>query len=275
MDEDKTEMSPKYNSVFWSQRYKKYGDTGYADRIIYKYDQPLRLKIIKKLINKIHGSIKNKKLLDVGCGVGDFSIMFTKMGADVTGIDITKEVIEKAKNRAKQLSCKFLVTSIKDMDFPPQSFDIITSITLLQHIPDDALSSSVQKIADSLKTGGYIYILETVPPLTMQEWIRIFENAGVKLYLETVYPSFGLYLIKVCRNIERIFHRNIVFKNDRKMFAIKNHNILEDSSKLFKIHSIIKKIILSFSKPFDYYMPHFLMRFGMTRIMVFKKANLI
>lgn len=279
-------------ATLWDQKMMRDGHTGWGDKIIHKYDQPLRLKVIKKVINKIQGSINDKKILDIGCGVGDFSFMFAKMGADVSGIDISEEAIKKAKERSEKehFLCNFLVTSIKDVDFPTQSFDIITSMAVLQHILDyDELLLSAQKMVDLLKTGGYICLWETAPISlnqnmkdseymcfrTRKEWIEIFERKGVRLYFEMVHPSLGLSLIRVYNNIARSLYRNIVFKNNHEVYlATKDQNIFEpdSNSKLFKIHSSVKKIILIFSKPIDYYMP-FLARFGTTRIMVFKRVK--
>lgn len=284
-------MLIKDNPSIWDRKCENYGHTGWSDQIIYRYDQPLRLKVIKKLITKIQGQIKDKKILDVGCGVSDFSFMFAKMGADVTGIDISKKAIEKAKKKSvkEHFSCNFLVTSIKDVNFPTQSFDIITSITVLQHIPDKELLLSVQKMIDSLKIWGYIYILETAPTTldqsmidseyqyfyTKKEWIELFENVGAKLYFEMMHPSFGLYLIQRCNNIaKRLYHKTTFRGNIERDITTKNQSTLIESDKLFKARSLAEKIILSFSKPFDYYMPFFSAEFGnITRIMVFKRLK--
>ena len=53
---------------------------------------PLRLNFIDKKVN-----LKNKKVLDVGCGGGILSESMTKRGAEVTGIDMGEKVIRIAK----------------------------------------------------------------------------------------------------------------------------------------------------------------------------------
>lgn len=276
-------MDEKINSnisVFWNQRCKEDGHTGYSDRIIYNYDQKLRLKVIKKLIK----DVENKKILDVGCGVADFSIMFAKMGANVTGIDISEKAIETARENAKGFPCNFLVTSIAEMDLFPETFDIVLSITVLQHISDEELSMSVRKIVNSLKINGFIYILETALDsprnntikseyqylYTRNEWIRIFENSGAKLYSEMIYPSFGISVIRLCNNISKKLYCFIKTKQDTHY--IENEIVLKRGV-IFKIHGLIERIIFFFSKPIDYYVP-FLARFGTTRIIVFKKMIL-
>ena len=279
------------HSKFWDQKCKKDGQTGWSNQIIYRYDQPLRLRVIKNLMNKIQGSVKNKKILDIGCGVGDFSIMFAKMGAHITGIDISKKAIEKAKKKVHKRTffINFLITSIEDMNFPMQSFDIITSFTVLQHISDKKLSLSVRKMVNSLKFGGYIYLLETAPISlnqnminleyqyfrTRNEWVELFEKTGAKLHFEIMYPNFGLYLIRKYKNVtKKLYYKTMFRGSQEKDIVTKNLSFVAESDRLFKVHSLVEKIILSFSKPFDYYMPSFSARFGnITRIMVFKRLK--
>jgi len=223
--------------------------------------------------------------------------MFAKMGANVTGIDISKEAIEKARQNNKGFSSNFLVTSIMKMDLIPKSFDIILSITVLQHINDEELVLSARKMVESLNLNGYIYLLETAPISlneispqqscgvndnqcninsyqyfrTRKEWITIFENAGMKLYIDALYPSFGLSLIKLSNNIAKNLYRIITRKTLQINNTEKDQNILKNHSILFKIQDLIIKIIFFFSKPIDYNVP-FLLKFGTTRIMIFEKV---
>ena len=280
-------MATNSNSSFvWDQRFKEIGHTGYFERMMYEYDQSLRLRIIKKLTQKLVADIKNKRVLDVGCGVGDFSFMFANMGADVTGIDITKPAIEKAKENVKGFSCKFLVTSIKEMDFTPKSFDIILSITVLQHISNKDLHLSIAKMVESLNSDGYIFILETAPDTlkntmidsenqsfrSRNEWIEFFENADIKLNFEMIYPSFGLSLIKLCNDIASTIYHTLEKKSTpKKHYKVKNQMVVRENGFLFKIQRLVERIILFFSKPIDYYVP--VLAFGTTRIMVFKKES--
>ncbi|WP_132029753.1 class I SAM-dependent methyltransferase, partial [Keratinibaculum paraultunense] len=41
------------------------------------------------------------KVLDVGCGTGNFSIKLAKMGCEVVGIDVSKEMLKVAEEKAK------------------------------------------------------------------------------------------------------------------------------------------------------------------------------
>lgn len=274
------------NFNHWDERFEKIGHTGYGNKVIYNYDQLLRLKVIGRIVHKFQGPIACKNILDIGCGIGDFSILFAENGANVVGIDISEKAIEKARRRAKGLSCVFLTDSIKDVSLITQSFDMINSITVLQHIPDDQILISIQKIATCLNNGGNIFILETAPTKvnremgaefiyfrTEDEYIRLFESEGVKLISKMFFPSFGLSLIQIYAKLAK-FSYNMIFFNRSKENSL--HSIkqeyMEKTSPLFYINNAIIKTVLFFSKPFDYYLS-FLIRFGTTKIMIFKKVD--
>lgn len=65
--------------------------------------------------------------LDVGCGTGTDAIFLAQNGFEVTGIDIAKAAIKRAKNKARQagVEVNFIVGDIFDMPFESESFDFI------------------------------------------------------------------------------------------------------------------------------------------------------
>ena len=54
--------------VFWNERCKKYGHTGWSDKLAYKYDQSLRLRAIDKALSRL-GIAGNIHALGIGLGV--------------------------------------------------------------------------------------------------------------------------------------------------------------------------------------------------------------
>ncbi len=72
-------------SDFWNERLVKFGHTGWADPVIYAYDQQERLALIGAAITKL--SIKRGSALDFGCGAGDFSKLLLSNGFNVCDYD--------------------------------------------------------------------------------------------------------------------------------------------------------------------------------------------
>lgn len=83
----------------------------------------------------------NRKILEAGCGRGDFSIFLSKQGALVTAMDFSAVAIEAAykKNLANKTDVNFIVSDIRDTAFKNSSFDLIYSFECLEHIPNPQL----------------------------------------------------------------------------------------------------------------------------------------
>jgi ubiquinone/menaquinone biosynthesis C-methylase UbiE len=88
---------------------------------------------------KLVGNLKGKKVLDAGCGEGYNTRIFARMGAQMTGIDISVRMIEHAR-RAEQkepLGIKYEAASFTDLSiFGNDSFDTVVSTMALMDGPD-------------------------------------------------------------------------------------------------------------------------------------------
>ncbi len=96
------------------------------------------------------------KILDVGCGAGFFTILLSKMGHEVTGIDLTPDMITHSRELAKEegVSCSFEVMDAENPDFPDESFDVIVSRNLTWTLPDAA--RAYKEWLRVLKPGGIL-----------------------------------------------------------------------------------------------------------------------
>lgn len=102
-----------------------------------------------------------KKVLDVGCGVGNDLSRFCKGGSEVFGIDIAPHSIELANSNFSQRGLKgeFLVMNGEQMTFSDDSFDVVYCHTVLHFTPRP--EKMIAEIVRVLKPGG-IAILMTV-----------------------------------------------------------------------------------------------------------------
>ena len=119
-------------------------------RALHSYNV-VRLDYIKnKIVKK---SLKNLKVLDIGCGGGILCEPLTRLGAVVTGIDTNKKAIEVAKNHAKKKNLKINYRNLGLEQIKSGAFDIITCMEVLEHVDDvERIISLSQKL---LKNGGY------------------------------------------------------------------------------------------------------------------------
>ena len=114
---------------------------------------PLRLDYICR-----HSNLKDLKIVDIGCGGGILSEAMAKKGGIVTGIDMAEKAIAVAK--LHQIESKItvdyqLMTAEELAEDEAGSFDIVTCLEMLEHVPDP--SKVIQSCADLLKPGGSVY----------------------------------------------------------------------------------------------------------------------
>jgi len=114
--------------------------------------------LFTKDVLKIWGSApKDKRMLEIGCGVGRQSRAFSEMFEQVYAIDISSNMITKATELNSDLkNVNFIKTSGQDLkDFRDNYFDFVYSYGVFQHIPDKrVVYNYFQEIHRVLKRGG-------------------------------------------------------------------------------------------------------------------------
>ena len=115
---------------------------------------PLRLDWIDNLC-----TLSNKRVLDVGCGGGILADSMARKGADVLGIDLATKSLRVAQLHAleaqtsnvsyREVSAEALASE------QPGSFDVVTCMEMLEHVPDPA--SIVHACAALVKPGGWVF----------------------------------------------------------------------------------------------------------------------
>lgn len=115
---------------------------------------PLRLEWIDGL-----AGLSSKTVLDVGCGGGILSDSMARKGANVTGIDLSTKALRVARLHALEAqtaNLQFREVSVEALAAEePGSFDVVTCMEMLEHVPDPA--SVVQACARLVKPGGWVF----------------------------------------------------------------------------------------------------------------------
>jgi 2-polyprenyl-6-hydroxyphenyl methylase/3-demethylubiquinone-9 3-methyltransferase len=127
---------------------------------------PLRLAWISDHCEGLFG----KQVLDVGCGGGILSESMAKQGALVLGIDMGNEPLQVARLHALEQSVKLdyqRITVEELAEQRPASFDVVTCMEMLEHVPDPA--SIVRACAKLAKPGGKLFF-STINK-TKQSWL--------------------------------------------------------------------------------------------------------
>lgn len=122
--------------------YTKYVNS--ADNFWNKY---LEVPAMAKLLEN---SVKNKDVLDLGCGSGVSTKNLVTWGANVVGIDISEKMIDIAKNDLPGID--FFVEDMEKTHFGDSAFDVVSSSLVLQYVHD--LSPVFKESNRVLKNGG-------------------------------------------------------------------------------------------------------------------------
>lgn len=115
---------------------------------------PLRLDWINQL-----SPVEGQRVLDVGCGGGILSDSMARKGADVLGIDLATKALRVARLHALEAQTPRIqyreISAEALADEVPASFDTVTCLEMLEHVPDP--QSVVSACARLVKPGGWVF----------------------------------------------------------------------------------------------------------------------
>tara|TARA_B100000941_G_scaffold203378_1_gene148123 strand:- start:38 stop:730 length:693 start_codon:yes stop_codon:yes gene_type:complete len=113
---------------------------------------PLRADYISSKIN-----LKNKKILDVGCGGGILAESLALKGAKVKGIDLADGPLKVAKIREQKRNLGITYEKVETSKLikKKEKFDVITCLEMLEHVPDP--EKTVKECSELLNNNGNIF----------------------------------------------------------------------------------------------------------------------
>lgn len=167
LQESWEEMAPYYQ--------KKYGES------LMFYEKTIHLPLL--------GDLKDKKLLDLGCGGGQTSIFFATQGAVVTGIDFSKRQTDFAEDAARKekIKVEFLQVNIEDLSmFEDRSFDLVNSSHVIHYVKN--IKKCFSGIFRVLKPWGK-FVFSVSHPFN-----HIVETKNGSLIVKRSYFSRGKYI---------------------------------------------------------------------------------
>lgn len=114
---------------------------------------PLRIDFIDRI-----AALAGKTVLDVGCGGGILSEAMAQRGAEVSGIDMGEAPLKVAKLHGLEsgVNVNYKQITVEQLAAEqPESFDIVTCMEMMEHVPDPA--SIVDACSKLVKPGGFVF----------------------------------------------------------------------------------------------------------------------
>lgn len=102
------------------------------------------------------------QVLDFGTGTGRFALWLSKRVSSIVGIDITREMLNRAKKQCPSKNVEFLLYDGTSSLFENEAFDTILSVCVLQSFNDNDLRNATKQLVRQLKKGGKIFLIEQV-----------------------------------------------------------------------------------------------------------------
>jgi 2-polyprenyl-6-hydroxyphenyl methylase/3-demethylubiquinone-9 3-methyltransferase len=143
---------------------------------------PVRLKYLRDRVDQhwqgdecSRTPLEGKRALDVGCGAGLLAEPLARLGASVTGIDASPEVIEVARDHAARqgLAIDYRAGDVHALE---GEFDLMTAMEVIEHVADPA--AFVKALARRLAPGGLL-VMSTPNATAMSKLLMITLGEGL------------------------------------------------------------------------------------------------
>lgn len=196
------------NVASWYDTHIEGGDTYQAQVIA---PNLLRMMAIKK----------GEQVLDLACGQGYFSRLIKEKGAEVTGVDLSAELIARAKEKSNNIS--YVLAAADNTNLKKEYFDTVVTVLAFENIKNiDGVMNEINRV---LKKGGTFFLVLLHPAFRIPQ----YSDWGFDAKKELQYRRVDKYLSEVKIDIELNPH-----KGSKKVVSMTFHRSLQWYMKSFK-----------------------------------------
>lgn len=170
------------------------------------------------------------KFLDVGCGTGRWVRRYEELGFSPFGVDATVGMLRIA--RGCKTDSPLTAGLAYNLPFADVSFDCVSDITVVQHIPYSLQPKALNEMVRVLRPGGLLILMELVRgkgshifPRQPQEWIRETESSGTTLvdFFGLEYLFLDRFFVKMAQTFWRTKSRTAELPNPDSSAPIPNN----------------------------------------------------
>ncbi len=152
---------------------------------------------LDKVNNYLEIDSSDARALDVGCGTGNMLKKLQTRFGEVLGVDLSREMLSRARDNyaCNEDDLSLVRGKASELPFPEGSFDVVTSYSVLHHLPN--FSEPISEISRILREGGVLYI-DHEPIKRENGWVKFYIkfcdllNEGLELGLPPYSGGDGI-----------------------------------------------------------------------------------
>jgi len=167
-----------------------------------------RLENVFGLLDGVAG----KRVLDLGCGMGTFTVESSRMGGRVVGIDAAVTGLVVGRRLASEMqaaTARFVAADVAQLPLPDASFDAVICADLTEHVDDDTVDAMLREVARVLVSDGVLALYTPSPThlferLKEQNWLMRQDPSHVGL---RDMAELRESILRAGLVVERAYHR--------------------------------------------------------------------
>ena len=166
------------------------------------FESPTALE--NRFILRQMGDLRGRRVLDLGCGLGESSVYFALHGALVTAVDISPGMIATACELARHhgVAIEGVVAAGEDFRVSAGQYDFAYAANTLHHVADKERFISL--IHQALKPGGRVYFWD---PLTYNPAINVYRRMAARVRTSDETPLSFRVLSQIRKRFVNVGHR--------------------------------------------------------------------
>lgn len=194
--EESSEIKDKVVN-YWTKRSESFSEHKHEE--IHSYKKQLWQEEFARHFSKD----EKLSVLDVGCGAGFFEMVLSDFACDVTGIDLTPEMIERGKELlvSHGSDAKLMVMDAEKLDFEDSSFDVVISRNLTWTLPHPI--EAYKEWRRVLKPGGLLLIYDAEYAKGFHRYDQNENLAHAKVTDEMVEECHDIYHMLTISSLDR------------------------------------------------------------------------
>jgi ubiquinone/menaquinone biosynthesis C-methylase UbiE len=147
-------------------------------------------------VSRALGDVHGRSVLDIGCGTGRHAVELAKAGAQVTGVDFSNGMLEKARAKPGAESVRFIhQDAAATLPFEPRSFDRVISCLVVDHVKD--LATFFRELHRVCRDDGFIVVSVMHPAMMLKGVQARFDDprTGRKIWPQSVPNQISDYVM--------------------------------------------------------------------------------